>query len=139
MKSNYTQPVNIGNPEEHTIEGMRTCLQFNLFKCVTARCSLVSLNAEFAVHIRNLVGNTSSQIEHLEPVEDDPQQRRPDITIAKKQLNWEPIVPLNIGLEKTIDYFRKELQRSSHSERNIIRPDENAYSYQVAKSADGES
>lgn len=61
-------------------------------------------------------------------VEDDPQRRKPDITRAKKFLNWEPRVPLKIGLDKTIEYFRKELERSKHSNRNIYvpKPDQSA-------------
>jgi len=97
MRSNYSQPVNIGNPDEHSIE-------------------------EFAVLIRDMVGSTSSTIEHLDPVEDDPQQRRPDITTAQKELKWNPVIPLELGLRETIEYFRKELLRSSHSERNIFHP-----------------
>ena len=77
---------------------------------------------EFAVLIRDMVGQTSSEIVYLDPVQDDPQQRRPDITRAEKELNWKPLVPLQVGLEKTIDFFRKELLRSSHSERNIFHP-----------------
>jgi UDP-glucuronate decarboxylase len=72
--------------------------------------------------IRDMVGGTSSELEHLDPVQDDPQQRRPDITLANKELNWQPLVPLKVGLEKTIEYFRKELLRSSHSERTIFHP-----------------
>ncbi len=78
--------------------------------------------SEFAVLIRDLVGHTNSEIQHIDPVEDDPQKRRPDITKAKKELKWEPIVPLKIGLSQTIEYFSKEIQRSSHSERNIFHP-----------------
>ncbi|KAJ6636231.1 UDP-glucuronic acid decarboxylase 1 [Pseudolycoriella hygida] len=96
MESNYTQPVNIGNPVEHTIE-------------------------EFAVIIRDLVGG-KSKIRSTAAVEDDPQRRKPDITRAKKYINWEPRVPLKIGLEKTIEYFRKELDRSNHSQRNVFSP-----------------
>lgn len=55
-------------------------------------------------------------------VEDDPQRRKPDITRAKKFLNWEPRVPLKVGLQKTIEYFRKELDRSNHSHRNLYVP-----------------
>lgn len=55
-------------------------------------------------------------------VEDDPQRRKPDIDRAKKYLNWEPRIPLKIGLEKTIEYFRKELEQSKHSNRNIYVP-----------------
>lgn len=45
-------------------------------------------------------------------VEDDPQRRKPDISRAKKFLNWEPKVSLNEGLKKTIEYFTKEVKRS---------------------------
>jgi UDP-glucuronate decarboxylase len=39
--------------------------------------------------------------------EDDPKQRQPDISIAKKELGWQPSIPLKEGLEKTIDYFSR--------------------------------
>ncbi|XP_059619001.1 UDP-glucuronic acid decarboxylase 1 [Phlebotomus argentipes] len=97
MHSNYSQPVNIGNPVEHTIE-------------------------EFAEIIHDLVGG-KSVIKQMAAVEDDPQRRKPDITRAKKYLNWEPRVPLKLGLEKTIEYFRKELARTNHhSQRNVFVP-----------------
>jgi nucleoside-diphosphate-sugar epimerase len=41
--------------------------------------------------------------------QDDPKQRRPDITLARKLLKWEPKVALDRGLEKTIEYFRKKV------------------------------
>lgn len=85
MNSNYTQPVNIGNPQEHTIQ-------------------------EFAEIIRELVGRDKILELHLPAVEDDPQRRKPDISRAKKVLNWEPKVVLKEGLEKTIKYFKKELE-----------------------------
>lgn len=72
--------------------------------------------------IRDLVGGKTSKIETMPAVEDDPQRRKPDIARAKKYLNWEPRIPLKIGLEKTIEYFRKELDRSNHSNRNIFLP-----------------
>lgn len=98
MNSTYSQPVNIGNPEEHSI-------------------------ATFATIIRDLVGG-SSEIQHLDPVEDDPQRRRPDITLAKAVLGWEPLVPLKKGLLKTVEYFSKELGRTKHSDRNNGDPGE---------------
>lgn len=55
-------------------------------------------------------------------VEDDPQRRKPDISRAKRIINWEPRVSLKDGLHKTIEYFRKELSRSIHSERNFFEP-----------------
>ncbi|XP_070157141.1 UDP-glucuronic acid decarboxylase 1 isoform X2 [Polyergus mexicanus] len=95
MASNYTLPVNIGNPVEHTIE-------------------------KFARIIKDLVGATSKIIE-LAAVEDDPQRRRPDISRAKKYLNWEPKVPLVEGLKKTIVYFAKELQRTKHFQKSNFK------------------
>ncbi|XP_012225540.1 UDP-glucuronic acid decarboxylase 1 [Linepithema humile] len=95
MASNYTLPVNIGNPVEHTIE-------------------------EFARMIKDLVGATSEIIE-LAAVEDDPQRRRPNIRRAKEYLNWEPKVPLAEGLKKTIIYFAKELKRTKHSQKNSFK------------------
>lgn len=79
---------------------------------------------EFAVIINDLVGG-KSKIQTMAAVEDDPQRRKPDITRAKTYLNWEPRVSLKVGLQKTIEYFRKELDRSIHSQRNIFIPQNN--------------
>lgn len=96
MNSNYSLPVNIGNPDEHTIK-------------------------EFATIIHEMVeGN--SEIIHKDAVEDDPQRRKPDITRANTILGWKPIVPLEEGIKKTVQYFQGELQRSKHSERNYHSP-----------------
>jgi len=92
MESNCTLPVNIGNPQERSIK-------------------------QFATIIRDMVGG-SSDIVTQPAVEDDPQRRRPDITRAKTVLNWEPKVPFEKGLQKTIEYFRNELGRNKHSHRN---------------------
>ncbi|PVD19076.1 hypothetical protein C0Q70_21635 [Pomacea canaliculata] len=97
MASNYSLPINLGNPEEHTI-------------------------MDFAQIIKNLVGG-ESRIVTKKPMQDDPQRRRPDITRANKYLNWEPKVPMMVGINKTIEYFRNELRRSRHSERNFHAPD----------------
>lgn len=59
------------------------------------------------------MGGTSKIVE-LPALEDDPQRRKPDISRAKKYLNWEPKVSLEEGLKKTITYFTKELQRSKY-------------------------
>ena len=80
MMSDYTNPMNIGNPEEHTI-------------------------LEFAKFIIKLTG-TDSKIIFKELPEDDPKQRRPDITKARKILKWEPKVSLEQGLKNTIQYFK---------------------------------
>jgi len=86
MKSDYTEPVNIGNPEERSINN-------------------------FATLIRDMVGS-SSQIVHKPAVEDDPKRRRPDISTARKVLGWSPKVSFERGLAKTIAYFQKELSRT---------------------------
>lgn len=79
MMSDYSNPMNIGNPEEHTI-------------------------LEFAKFIIKLTGTKSKIIFRELPV-DDPKQRRPDITKARKILHWEPGVSLEQGLKNTIQYF----------------------------------
>ena len=53
---------------------------------------------------------TKSKIIHEELPSDDPKQRKPDITLAKKYLGWEPKVPLAEGLKDTIAYFRDYLE-----------------------------
>ncbi|CAD6199487.1 unnamed protein product [Caenorhabditis auriculariae] len=85
MNSNYSLPVNIGNPEEHTI-------------------------AEFATIIRDLVSGSKSEILNMASQEDDPKQRRPDITRAAKEISWHPKVTMKNGLLRTIEYFRDELE-----------------------------
>ncbi|CAF1029408.1 unnamed protein product [Rotaria sordida] len=105
MNSNYSMPMNIGNPDEYTIE-------------------------QFAFKIRDLVGSQAKVI-YRDPVIDDPKQRRPDITLAKSWLNWEPKVLLNDGLNKTIAYFRNELLVKQHSERNVFFPNEWLHSSNV--------
>ncbi|KAI8429945.1 hypothetical protein MSG28_000410 [Choristoneura fumiferana] len=88
MSSSYTLPVNIGNPVEHTIE-------------------------EFAMIIKNIVPGCRSTVATGAAVEDDPQRRRPDITVAETHLHWSPKVSLEEGLQRTIDYFREELSRTT--------------------------
>merc|ERR1712203_14484 len=65
-----------------------------------------------------------SNIVHKAAVEDDPKRRRPDISLAKKVIDWQPRVSLKQGLEKTIDYFRKELSRKHYSDGIGVHPDE---------------
>ncbi|MEX1112129.1 MAG: UDP-glucuronic acid decarboxylase family protein [Candidatus Andersenbacteria bacterium] len=76
----HSGPINLGNPTERTMNDMAA-----LIKDMT---------------------KSSSDIEHKPLPEDDPQQRQPDISLAKQVLNWEPAVSLEDGLTKTIDYFR---------------------------------
>ncbi len=83
MSSDYSGPVNIGNPNEFTM-------------------------IELATKVLAMTGS-SSEIEYLPLPEDDPNRRRPDISLAKAVLGWEPKVSLDEGLVKTIAYYRSEV------------------------------
>lgn len=78
-----TGPINVGNPGEFTM-------------------------LELANAVLDITGS-SSKIEHRPLPQDDPKQRQPDITLAGKELGWEPTVQLREGLTRTVDYFRHEL------------------------------
>ena len=80
MNGNYSLPVNLGNPDEYSVK-------------------------DFAHLIHDLTGSNST-IKFLPATTDDPKQRKPDITIAKEKIGWKPVVPVRVGLEKTIAYFR---------------------------------
>ena len=80
MQSDERYPVNLGNPREMTI-------------------------LEFAQHIRKMT-NTKSEIAFEPLPEDDPKQRKPDITKARTLLGWEPQVSLEDGLRETVGYFQ---------------------------------
>lgn len=82
MESEEHEPVNLGNPEEITI-------------------------LEFAERIRALMGSTVPIVYKPLP-QDDPKQRCPDISKARRILNWEPKVKLDEGLRLTLDYFRTQ-------------------------------
>jgi len=86
LHSDETDPVNIGNPGEFTIK-------------------------EFATVINELTGNQAGLVTKDLRTKDDPQVRQPDITRAKAILGWEPRVTIREGLERTIPWFRAELQR----------------------------
>ena len=83
MMSSYDRPVNIGNPAEMTV-------------------------LEFAKKIIRATGSRS-KISFNPLPQDDPRQRRPDITRARKILGWTPKVPLAEGLVQTIEYFRRKV------------------------------
>jgi dTDP-glucose 4,6-dehydratase len=83
MLSNANDPINIGNPQELTIE-------------------------QIARTILRLTGSSSRIVHRALPV-DDPKVRKPDITRAATILEWGPKVPLEDGLGKTIEYFRTKL------------------------------
>jgi dTDP-glucose 4,6-dehydratase len=84
MLSDVNDPVNIGNPREMTIE-------------------------EIAKIIITMTGAKSGIVYRPLPT-DDPKVRQPDITRARALLGWEPKVPLEAGLVKTIDYFRTKVK-----------------------------
>ena len=95
MNSSYTLPVNLGNPIEHTISGIQDT---NFFPIIAIIYLFISL--EFAQIIKSLVSGSNSSVRHLPAVEDDPQQRRPDISRAKKYIDWEPKVNLFFFVER---------------------------------------
>ena len=80
LLSDESMPTNIGNPHEMTI-------------------------MQFAEKIRDLIGK-KVRIIHKPLPQDDPRQRQPDISKAKRLLKWQPLVPLEEGLRQTIEYFR---------------------------------
>ncbi len=85
MESDLTGPVNIGNDDERTV-------------------------LELAELIVELAGS-SSTISFVERPVDDPSQRRPDLTLARGGLGWEPTTPVRDGLARTVDWFRDRLRR----------------------------
>ncbi len=82
---NITGPINIGNPSEFTIH-------------------------ELALLVLKMVGGRSKLV-ILPLPQDDPKQRKPDITIANEKLDWTPKVDLEAGLDKTIHYFKEFLEK----------------------------
>ncbi len=80
MNSNAIGPVNLGNPDEFTIRKLAE--------------KIISLT------------KSRSKIVYKPLPQDDPKQRKPDITLAKSKLKWAPAIPLTEGLKKTIDYFK---------------------------------
>ncbi|MET6989548.1 UDP-glucuronic acid decarboxylase family protein [Sediminicola arcticus] len=96
LMSDYTNPVNIGNPHETTIK-------------------------QFAEEIIKLTG-TDQKIIYKPLPQDDPMQREPDITKAKEILGWEPMVERAEGLKKVYEYFKSlsldELQKKEHRSFN---------------------
>lgn len=94
LLSDYSYPVNIGNPHEITI-------------------------LEFAEEIIKLTG-TEQKIIFKPLPEDDPLQRQPDISRAKQILNWEPTISREVGMRKTYEYFKsltpEELSKSEHKD-----------------------
>ena len=85
--NDVTGPINLGNPGEFTI-------------------------LELAEKILSMTRSGSS-IEYRPAMQDDPKQRQPDISLAKSTLGWQPVVPLEEGLRKTIRYFQSQIENSA--------------------------
>ena len=96
LLSDYAEPVNIGNPDEITIR-------------------------EFADEIIQLTG-AKTKVDYKDLPHDDPKMRRPDISLARKLLNWEPKVSRSEGLKITLDYFKtldtEDLYKKDHKQFN---------------------
>jgi dTDP-glucose 4,6-dehydratase len=82
LHSDYVYPVNVGNPQE-----------INMI--------------DFAKEVMTLVGNDKASISYFPLPEDDPKQRKPDISLAKRLLNWEPNFDRAAGMKLTYEYFKK--------------------------------
>lgn len=80
----FVGPVNLGNPDEFTIR-------------------------ELAERVLAAIPHSGSKLVQRPLPEDDPKQRQPDISLAKKMLSWEPKIPLAEGLTRTIEYFRRTI------------------------------
>ena len=85
LESDHVGPVNIGNPTEFTV-------------------------SELAEIIIEITGSSSEVIHEPLPV-DDPTQRRPDISLARSVLGWEPRIPIREGLARTVSYLEAEVNR----------------------------
>ena len=83
LLSDYHMPVNIGNPQEISI-------------------------MDFAEEVKSLIGN-NVEIVHRDLPQDDPKVRRPDISLAKEVLGWEPKVDRTEGLKITLEYFKRKI------------------------------
>ena len=81
----FTGPVNLGNPVEFTIRSLAD----TIIKMTSSKSKIIFLPLP----------------------QDDPKQRQPDISLARKELGWSPAVDMETGLEKTIEYFKKVLRR----------------------------
>ncbi len=85
IKRDFAGPLNLGNPEEYTVK-------------------------EIAETIIKMT-NSNSEIKYMPLPEDDPKQRKPDITLASERLAWKPTVALEDGLKLTIEYFKDVIKK----------------------------
>jgi dTDP-glucose 4,6-dehydratase len=89
LRCEHVGPVNIGNPREMTLRAM----------------------AEKIIEITG----SKSRLVHRELPPDDPKVRKPDITLARRVLDWEPKIPVEEGLRRTYEYFREALAHESRA------------------------
>ena len=94
FSSDYADPVNIGNPAEFTVR-------------------------ELAELVLEEIPASRSELRFLPLPADDPKVRRPDITVARSVLGWEPRVSLREGLRRTIPYFRERVERGEARARTL--------------------
>jgi UDP-glucuronate decarboxylase len=87
-ENGFVGPVNMGNPKEFTIK-------------------------ELAEKVLEMIPESTSKIICKDLPQDDPRQRQPEISLAKKELDWEPKIQLEDGLEKTIQYFKNQLSEKN--------------------------
>ena len=85
MNSNYTQPINIGNPDEYSI--------LNIAKIIRSK-----INPELKIIYEPLPS-------------DDPNRRKPNISLAREKLDWQPKINFTEGLDQTIAYFQEKLKK----------------------------
>ncbi|PSB15804.1 NAD-dependent dehydratase [filamentous cyanobacterium CCP1] len=95
MNGDYIGPVNLGNPDEYTI-------------------------LELAQAVQQMV-NPDVAIEFKPLPQDDPRRRKPDITRAKTHLDWQPTVPLQDGLKRTIADFRERIEASANGKTTPVQ------------------
>ena len=86
MNGGYDHPVNLGNPDEYSVK-------------------------DFAQYIKKLT-KSKSEILYLPKTQDDPSQRKPDISTAKREIGWQPQVSVEEGLANTIEYFAGVLKQA---------------------------
>lgn len=95
LLSEHQGPMNLGNPNEMTV-------------------------MDLAKIIVKLTESSSKTVFHPLP-EDDPKERKPDISLAKSVLNWEPVIPLEEGLTKTIPWIKNQIQNQTDPQKVSVQ------------------
>lgn len=134
MASNYSQPVNLGNPEETSIADFARIVLGLVHGSNRTQSKTGQKVKESKKKYSNFLLDGAKEtlkdddtdffspvyVEHFPTPVDDPRRRRPDISLAKRTLHgWTPNVTLAEGLTKTIEYFRGELRLSLGQSRNV--------------------